>query len=93
MRVSLAEKYPHLFCEVLWEWGPIRARFKQLHDELPGHLIANVNMVPRFGNDWVPKLNSDSQRVFFARWQREQNHNNAIQRVQRYMRRLLCDEI
>ena len=50
---SLSERYPHLFREVLWEWGPIRAEFKQLDAEPPGHLIANINLVPRVGNKWV----------------------------------------
>ena len=53
MTGNLEEKYPHLFYEVLWEWGPIRARFRQLHDAPPHHSIANVNMVPRIGHDWV----------------------------------------
>ena len=51
--VSLEEKYPHLFCEIIWEWGPIRADFKQLKIEPPRNLIANVNLVPRVGDDWV----------------------------------------
>ena len=53
MTSSLEEKYPHLFCDVLWEWGPIRAKFKQLDTEPPLDLIANVNLVPCVGNDWV----------------------------------------
>jgi hypothetical protein len=53
MTNSLEEKYPHLFCNVLWEWGPIRARFKQLDTEPSHALIANVNLVPRVGNGWV----------------------------------------
>jgi len=53
MTSSLEEKYPHLFCDVLWEWGPIYAKFKQLETEPPHGLIANVNLVPRLGNDWV----------------------------------------
>ena len=50
---SLEEDYPHLFCEVLWEWGPIQAEFKRLDSEPKYHLIANVNLVPRVGNNWV----------------------------------------
>ena len=53
MTSNLEEKYPHLFCDVLWEWGAIRAEFKQLGTEPPHALIANVNLVPRIGNDWV----------------------------------------
>jgi len=47
----LAHKYPNLFNEVAW--GPIRARFGLLKEEPPAHLIANVNVVPRVGHDWV----------------------------------------
>lgn len=50
---DLEEKYPHLFCEVLWEWGPIRAEFKQLASEPPHNLIANINLVPRVGDKWM----------------------------------------
>lgn len=50
---NLDEKYPHLFREVLWEWGPICAQFKQLNSEPPKNLIANVNLVPRAGPNWV----------------------------------------
>jgi len=53
MKGNLKEKYPHLFCKVLWEWGPIRAEFKQLYTEPPHNLIAHVNLVPRIGNNWV----------------------------------------
>jgi 8-oxo-dGTP diphosphatase len=53
MTNSLEEKYPHLFCDVLWEWGPICARFERLEAEPPHALIANVNLVPRVGNEWV----------------------------------------
>jgi len=50
---SLEDEYPHLFCEVLWEWGPIHAKFKKLDTEPSHHLIANVNLVPRVGDGWV----------------------------------------
>ena len=53
MTGSLKEKYPHLFCEVLWEWGPIRAEFEQLEIEPPYNLIAHVNLVPSSDNRWV----------------------------------------
>jgi 8-oxo-dGTP pyrophosphatase MutT (NUDIX family) len=50
---SLEEKYPHLFCKVFWEWGPIQAEFKLLDNEPPSNLIAHVNLVPRANNGWV----------------------------------------
>jgi len=53
MKGSLQEKFPHLFREVLWEWGPIHAEFKQLDAEPPLDRIANINLVPRAGDDWV----------------------------------------
>jgi len=53
MTDSLQGRYPHLFCEVLWEWGPIHAEFMKLDTEPPHNLIANINLVPRTGNDWV----------------------------------------
>jgi len=53
MTGNLSERYPHLFCEVLWEWGPIQAEFKHLDTEPPLALIANINLVPRVKDDWV----------------------------------------
>jgi len=53
MTGNLPEKYPDLFCEVLWNWGPIRAEFERLDAEPPLALIANINLVPRVGDDWV----------------------------------------
>jgi 8-oxo-dGTP pyrophosphatase MutT (NUDIX family) len=51
--INQDEKYPHLFCEVLWEWGPIRARFKKLETEPAHNLIAHINLVPRVGAKWL----------------------------------------
>ena len=42
-----------LFNEVIWPWGPTRARFITLNDAPPDGLIANVNIVPRAGPNWV----------------------------------------
>jgi len=50
---QLASQYPHLFNEVIWPWGPARARFVLLVEPPPGRLIANINIVPRAGDDWV----------------------------------------
>lgn len=50
---QLASQYPHLFNEVIWPWGPIRAKFALLEQAPPDDLIANVNIVPRAGDDWV----------------------------------------
>ena len=61
MMGSLQEKYPHLFREVLWEWGAIRAEFKRLETEPPHNLIANVNLVPRTGDDWVLLRHNDGE--------------------------------
>ena len=54
---SLIQQHPTLFQEVIWPWGPIRAKFVLLDAGRapPPHLIANVNVVPRVGNrdQWV----------------------------------------
>ena len=50
---DLEERYPHLFKEVFWEWGPIRARFIQLNELPPADKISNVNIVPRVGKQWA----------------------------------------
>jgi 8-oxo-dGTP pyrophosphatase MutT (NUDIX family) len=55
----LDKKYPHLFREVVWPWGPARARFECLEREPPDHLIANVNIVPRVGRAWALLLLKD----------------------------------
>ena len=47
------QKYPHLFNEVLWEWGLIRARFVLLDQLPPENKISNINLVPRVGNEWL----------------------------------------
>jgi 8-oxo-dGTP diphosphatase len=43
----------HLFNEVIWPWGPTRARFVTLQEAPPEAQIANVNLVPRIGPNWV----------------------------------------
>ena len=53
MMNDLEEKYPHLFKEVLWEWGPTRARFIQLDEPPPADKISNINIVPRIGDQWA----------------------------------------
>ena len=53
MTSERALKYAHLFQEVVWPWGPTHARFVMLDRAPPGHLIANVNVVPRVGDRWV----------------------------------------
>jgi 8-oxo-dGTP diphosphatase len=43
-------RYPHLFQEAIWPWGPARVRF-ELFERLPDpELVANTNMV-----GWVGK--------------------------------------
>jgi 8-oxo-dGTP diphosphatase len=43
-------KYPYLFNEVTWSWGPTRAKFILLEAPPPPQTIANVNIVPRVGD-------------------------------------------
>jgi 8-oxo-dGTP pyrophosphatase MutT (NUDIX family) len=50
---NLEEKYPHLFNETIWEWGPIRANFILLDQPPPENKISNINLVPRVGEQWV----------------------------------------
>jgi 8-oxo-dGTP diphosphatase len=50
---NLAEQYPHLFSEVIWPWEPARAIFMSLLTAPPIDQIANVNIVPHTGEDWV----------------------------------------
>lgn len=47
------ERYPDLFRTVTWPWGPVRATFHLLDEPPPSHLVANVNLVPRIGREWV----------------------------------------
>jgi 8-oxo-dGTP diphosphatase len=46
-------KCPNLFREVIWPWGPTRAKFELLDHAPAGKQIANVNIVPRMGDKWV----------------------------------------
>ncbi len=50
---NIAQQFPHLFNEVIWPWGPTRARFVRLDEAPPDRLISNVNLVPRVGRDWL----------------------------------------
>jgi 8-oxo-dGTP diphosphatase len=53
MPIDSSTQYPHLFNEVIWPWGPTRARFVTLNDAPSDQLIANVNMVPRASPNWL----------------------------------------
>lgn len=50
---NLEKKYPHLFDETIWDWGPIRARFILLDQPPPDDKLSNINLVPRVDNDWL----------------------------------------
>ena len=50
---ELAKQYPHLFTEVFWPWEPAKAVFVLLEKVPPVDLIANVNIVPYTGENWV----------------------------------------
>lgn len=50
---KLGKKYPNLFNEVTWPWGPTRARFVLLKELPIAQLIANVNIVPRVDDKWL----------------------------------------
>jgi 8-oxo-dGTP diphosphatase len=60
-----AQRYPHLFEEDIWAWGPMRVHFELfLDDQPPQTLIANVNLVARCGDGWlVLKLEDGSLEV------------------------------
>lgn len=56
---GFATQFPHLFNEVTWPWGRTRAKFMLL-DRVPQHEeIANVDIVPRIGENWVMLQLSD----------------------------------
>jgi hypothetical protein len=46
-------KFPHLFQEVTWPWGPTRAIFKLIDKTPPEDQISNVNIVPRNNKGWL----------------------------------------
>jgi 8-oxo-dGTP pyrophosphatase MutT (NUDIX family) len=50
---KLTHQYPHLFMEAIWPWEPTLARFTYLTQAPPESLIANVNIVPYVGSEWV----------------------------------------
>jgi ADP-ribose pyrophosphatase YjhB (NUDIX family) len=53
MTGDLKSRYPHLFQKTLWPWGPTQAKFEFLKEPPPARLIANVNIAPRVGRQWV----------------------------------------
>jgi len=46
-------KYPNLFDETVWEWGPIRAEFVLLNQPPPENKRSNINLVPKTEDRWV----------------------------------------
>ncbi len=50
---NLNRLYAHLFQEVIWAWGPTKARFLLLDELPPDSLISNVNLVPYIKDSWV----------------------------------------
>jgi 8-oxo-dGTP diphosphatase len=50
---DLAVKFPHLFQEVIWPWGPTRARFELMKRAPVKELISNINLVPCVGDQWI----------------------------------------
>ena len=50
---DLEETFPHLFREMFWEWGPIRARFQLADAPPPDDLVSHVRMVPFVGDEVV----------------------------------------
>lgn len=47
------DRYPHLSQEVIWPWGPARARFEFRSQPPDPALIANVNVVPSCAGRWL----------------------------------------
>jgi 8-oxo-dGTP pyrophosphatase MutT (NUDIX family) len=49
-----SRRFPHLFQEVIWSQGPVRAKFDLFPEgKLPEALIANVNLVPKCKDGWL----------------------------------------
>ena len=57
--MNIESKYPNLFNEVVWPWGPTRAKFVCLEELPPSELISNVNIVPRENGLWVMLQHTD----------------------------------
>lgn len=58
--IDLPGRYPHLFNEVIWEWGPIRAKFIML-DQPPENRISNINLVPKAGDQYILLQHADGK--------------------------------
>jgi 8-oxo-dGTP diphosphatase len=50
---SMHDRYPHLFNDMLWPWGPVQVKFQILDHLPPLKLIAHVNLTPYLDNKWV----------------------------------------
>ncbi len=50
---SYVDRFPELFREMYWEWGPIRARFQTRDEPPPDTLISHVRIVPFVGDHVV----------------------------------------
>lgn len=78
---DLASQYPHLFQQVTWLWGPTRAHFVLLEKAPPGDKIANVNIVPHIGDQWVMlHLADGSWEIPGGTLEPEENYQEAILR-------------
>ena len=51
--MKFEKKYPKLFGEAIWPWGPTRAKFVMLNALPPSQLISNVNIVPQVDDAWL----------------------------------------
>jgi len=50
---DFAERYPALFSEHFWEWGPITAQFRMTTEHPPAESLIKVRVVPFVGDDLV----------------------------------------
>jgi 8-oxo-dGTP diphosphatase len=77
-----AQRYPKLFQEVVWPWGPAQVHFELfLEDNLPLEMIAHVNLVARCGDGWlILRLEDGSWEVPGGTLEVRESYEEAIRR-------------
>jgi len=78
---SFLEKYPNLFREVVWPWGPTRATFILFDSPPAKEKISNINIVPRLAENWVSiRLKDGTQEIPGGTLEPNESYLDAIRR-------------
>ena len=79
--MDLQTRYPHLLAEIVWPEIPMTVQFVPMAELPPVELIANVNLVPYTGEQWVIiQLNNGLWEIPGGTLESGEDYLTAIQR-------------